>query len=438
MAWAIGSQPPMPSRMPFRLNLRSRVVLGFALLGAGICLGMTVGLDFATDDLERRLLEDTMSTELQETEEQFDLEPSGPLPATATIHSYTLPETESGPVPSELCGLTPGFHEVAIGGREFAVAVSRRDERRFFVLYDRTALSRHEGRLHLFLAAGIAIMALLSAVGGRWLAAKVIAPVTVLARRVAALPPGERVPSLAQGFADDEVGELARAVDGYTERLAEAMEREQSFTGDVSHELRNPLAVAQGAVDVLREMPGLPDSARRPLERIARATALMEEIGNALLSLARTAGGTPEAALPFAVEDLVRELMESYRGMLRGKPVAMELRIEGPLTVVGERASLRILLGNLIRNACYHTRRGHIRIAIGPRGVAVEDTGVGLDSAQLAGALHRGYRDPASPGAGIGLSLTRRLCERNGWRLNLDSERGRGTRVWVGLGEPRA
>ena len=177
---------------------------------------------------------------------------------------------------------------------------------------------------------------------------------------------------------------------------------------------------------------------KKRLGRIARATAIMDQITNVLLSLARAANGVPCEARPFAVEEIARDLIDNYRGMLQGKPVSMELQIAGPLTVRGERAALRILLGNLIRNACFYTREGQIRITIDPAGVEVADTGVGLTPAALAHALERGYRDPASPGAGIGLSLARRLCERNGWRLTLDSEQGRGTRARVVLGEALA
>ena len=419
--------------MPFRLNLRSRVTLGFALLGAGVCLVMTLGLDVATDELEQRLLKDTMSTELQETEEHFALEPGGPLPATATIQSYVLPGPESEQVPGQLRDLSPGFHTVRIGGKDYAVLVSLRDERLFFVLYDKSALSRREQALHLFLAVGVVFMGLFSAVGARWLAAKAIAPVTVLARRVAELPPGERASNLAQSFADDDVGELARAVDGYTERLAEAMEREQAFTGDISHELRNPLAVVQGAVDVLRANPELPESARRPLERIARAASVMEEIGSVLLNLARTANAPRGATVAFSMADLVRDLIDSHSLLLCGKPVTFELDVKEPLILESERATLRILLGNLIRNACFYTLRGHIRITVDHRGVEVEDTGVGFDPTRIGQALGQGYRDPAKPGAGIGLSLARRLCERNGWKLILESKQGRGTCARVSL-----
>ncbi len=76
--------------MRFRRNLRFRVALGFALLGMGVCLGMTLGLDYATDQLEQRLLEETMSTELLDSAAHFELDPDQPLPVTPTIRRYVL------------------------------------------------------------------------------------------------------------------------------------------------------------------------------------------------------------------------------------------------------------------------------------------------------------------------------------------------------------
>jgi signal transduction histidine kinase len=114
-----------------------------------------------------------------------------------------------------------------------------------------------------------------------------------------------------------------------------------------------------------------------------------------------------------------------------GQPAS--LRQKEPLILESERATLRILLGNLIRNACFYTLRGHIRITVDHRGVEVEDTGVGFDPTRIGQALGQGYRDPAKPGAGIGLSLARRLCERNGWKLILESKQGRGTCARVSL-----
>lgn len=434
MAWATGWRRPMR----FRLELRDRVALGFALLGAGICLVVAIGMDLATDELEQRLLEDTMTAELLEAQDHVALDPARPLPATATIRTYLIPGPNAARLPPGVSSLPLGFSEIRLDGRIYATAIAQVGDRRFVVLYDRTALVRHEQGLHLFLTVGILVMGLLSALGGRWLAAAVIAPVTQLARRVGELPPGERGGGLARDFAHDQVGELARALDDYTERLAAAMEREQSFTGDVSHELRNPLTVIQGAVEVLRATSGMPPAALAPLERIARSVSTMDEISGVLLALARgdSACGAERPAI--LVEDLVGELVEGYRAQVRGRPIELELRVEASPTIEADRAALRIAVGNLIKNACFHVRRGLVRVTVDRQGVMVEDHGEGLDEGEIERLLARGRRRPDGRAAGLGLSLVRRLCERHGWSLTLDSAKGQGTRARIRLDPGRA
>lgn len=429
MDWVTGWRRPMP----FRLELRDRVALGFALLGAGICLVVAVGLDLATDELQQRLLEDTLSAELLEARDHVTLDPGRPLPATATIRTYVIPGSNAGPLPPGVSSLPLGFGEIQLDGRIYATAVAQVAECRFIVLYDKTALARHERRLHLFLTVGILVMGLFSALGGRWLAAAVIAPVTQLARRVGELPPGERGGGLALDFAHDQVGELARALDDYTERLAAAMEREQSFTGDVSHELRNPLTVIQGAVDVLQATPDMPSAAARPLERIARAVATMDELSGVLLALARDDAPRRAERSAFLVDELVRELVDGYRAQVRGTPIALELRVEESLRLAADRAALRIAVGNLVRNACFHVRQGLVRVRVNRQGVLVEDSGAGLDAGEIERILTLGHRGPDSRGVGLGLALVRRLCERHGWSLTLDSAKGQGTRAWIRL-----
>ncbi len=110
-------------------------------------------------------------------------------------------------------------------------------------------------------------------------------------------------------------------------------------------------SVVQGAVDVLRETLGLPDAARRPLERIARSTSLMNEISHALLTLART-DSERWRRNTFRGRGTGGRFVDNHRELLHGKPVALEIRVTESLTVSSERATLRILLGNLIRNAC--------------------------------------------------------------------------------------
>src|SRR3546814_5717250 len=80
-------------------------------------------------------------------------------------------------------------------------------------------------------------------------------PVSELARRLQASGDSMQPDQLAAHFPEDEVGQLASALDDYAERLTEVVQRDREFNADVSHELRTPLAVVKGAVELLLSRP---------------------------------------------------------------------------------------------------------------------------------------------------------------------------------------
>ncbi len=93
---------------------------------------------------------------------------------------------------------------------------------------------------------------------GWWSASKVMRPVSDLAARLRAYRGGTSEPKpLAAHFPDDEVGQLAEALDDYSARLTEVVQRDREFNADVSHELRTPLAVIRGATELLLTRPNL-------------------------------------------------------------------------------------------------------------------------------------------------------------------------------------
>jgi signal transduction histidine kinase len=82
-----------------------------------------------------------------------------------------------------------------------------------------------------------------------------MSPVSELAQRLRSSGGSSRPEALATHFADDEVGQLASALDDYAARLTEVVQRDREFNADVSHELRTPLAVIRGAVELLLSRP---------------------------------------------------------------------------------------------------------------------------------------------------------------------------------------
>jgi len=424
--------------MQFRRSLRHRVGLSFAVFGGLISLLLSAVLYLGTQDIERGLIAETLTAELDEYANRFQLDPDSPPPSSLAIRTFIDSSKVSDAAPAELKALADGFHRIEFDGQYYFAVIAHRGKDRFFLLYDEARAVKREHRYLLFLATGVLAMTLVSAALGRWLTGRVISPVVTLARRISGLRAEDRLTPVAGDFTNDEVGELAAAFDKYLIRLHAFIERERYFTSDVSHELRTPLTVINGATEVLLASPSLDESARNRVGRIARAAREMSELTAALLTLAREERGPAGAATSCSVGNVLRDVIENHSYLLKGKPVEVEIEREGNLQLPVERAVLAIVVGNLIRNAFAYTEKGRISARVTPDGIEVKDTGTGMSPKDLERAFERFATGPDSVGSGIGLSLVKRICDRYGWEIAIESQPGAGTRTSLRLVAPNA
>ncbi len=248
----------------------------------------------------------------------------------------------------------------------------------------------------------------------------------------------------------DELGELGRAFDAMIEQVqATVGQRERSevltrqFAADASHELKSPLTVIGGYVDVLMR-GGAEDREQldRALAGIQRETERMSHLINDLLALAQLeAGSRPMQRHEIRVADLLREIHEESR--LRSASREFRLELDGDARVVLDEDALRQALRNLVDNAVRHTEEGGV-IAIGLTSdavaavVRVTDSGSGIDPQHLPHIFERFYRgDPSrkrsSSEAGLGLAITRALIEANGGSIRAESPTGGGASFVIRL-----
>ncbi len=409
-------------------SLRLRVAGAFAIFGGLLSITQAIGLYVASRDLGERLVSETLTAELDDYIARRSRNPHSMPEETATIRAYVIPNPDrEGPPPAPVQRLTAGRHHLTLGGEPYQAAVRDVDGQRFIVLYNESRRLRRERGFAAFLAVGALTMSVLAAILGHWLAGRVIAPVTELAQRVGRLRPEDKPPPMAEAFPWDEVRELAKAFDDYVARLQAFIERERNFTGDVSHELRTPLAVIGGACEVLLADPGIDGAARERVQRIARAVAEMVEITGALLILARERGEAPAGTTDVA--EVVDEVVERLRAIYRAKPIEVAIEIRDRPQVAAERVVLVMAVGNLVRNAFAYTEKGSIHIQLSCDWLEIADSGPGIAPTELARVFDRHYRGAGSSGAGIGLSLVRRICERYGWHLEFVSRPGQGTQI---------
>ncbi|PPU04663.1 sensor histidine kinase [Xanthomonas arboricola] len=362
--------------------------------------------------------------------------PSNPPPNTRNIQGYFSPTGQGrDPAPAALRRLSPGFSEVAAA--DALVYVDQRPEGRLYLVFPRSRAS------HLTLWFGVvpAMLVLLAIYGVFWvtyrISKRMLSPISWLARRVSQWDPRnpdvdelapERLPADLQG----ETRQLAAALHALGQKVSDHVARERNFTRDASHELRTPLTVIRVASDMALADDELSQRTQRSLRRIQRAGRDMEAVIDAFLILAREAEIDPQSET-FDAAELASEEVDSARELLGDKPVSLTMVGDRSLQMFAPPRVMRVVLSNLLRNACAYTDTGSIEVEVTQDRIIVRDTGIGMSEEARARAFEPFFRaDPTRPqGTGLGLSIVRRLCDRFGWRIELHSESGVGTSVAV-------
>ena len=220
-----------------------------------------------------------------------------------------------------------------------------------------------------------------------------------------------------------------------------AYEEMRRFLADAAHELRTPVAVLRARAEVSLQRERAPDEYRAALDEVGREAEVMGRIVDDLLILARVESGVRTVMRePVYLDDLVSGAAASAGVLAESRGVRLEVGEFDEAAITGDPALLRQLLLILLQNAVKYTPRGGaVRVDVHSRGgaptVVVEDTGMGIGPGELPHVFERFYRGEeargVTEGAGLGLSIARRIVAGHGGRIEVRSEPGLGTRVTV-------
>lgn len=365
-------------------------------------------------------------------------DPAFPLPHTYAVMGWFVATGQSATaVPASLRGYAPGVH--GLPGDTRKLLVDERPQGRLYLVMQSNLI---DAVIHWMVIASL-LLSLLVVHATSWMTyrrtRRLVAPVGWLAEQVAHLDPGdpdisaiapERLPEGSGG----EVRQLSAALRDLSARTHMVVQRERDFTRDASHELRTPLTVVRVATDMLIADPDTSLRAQRALGRVQRAGRDMEALIDAFLILARESGNAPLAE-DFDVLEIVNDELDKVRPSLVDKQVALELLANAAPRLHASPRVLAVMLGQLLENACAFTECGRIEVHVEADSITVADTGIGMSVELLQRAHDPFYRGDqfSQSGKGMGLSIVRRLGERFGWPVTLDSVPGEGTTARVGF-----
>ena len=417
-----------PHRAPrARRRLRTRIILSFALLGLSLTLLLAFATNWVRGKVEEDMIQDVMNRNINAYSQRYYASNGRDIGLPVQqMYGRVVGRDKFEALKEEQPDwytLGDGIHPV-VGRNEdgtpftYMLAVRKTPDEWFFLAYDTQESVRRTQKFERALYFVVPVFTLLSLLLGWWSASRVMAPVSELARRLRRSGNSSDPEALAPYFVEDEVGELAKALDDYAGRLTEVVQRDREFNADVSHELRTPLAVIRGAVELLLSKPDLDERTRTRLQRVQRAELQCTDLISALLLLSRNERAVGQCD----VGKVAQQLLDNHRAQLGGKPLL--LRLEGGTGVMldAPESALAVALGNLIGNAVKYTQTGDVVVRVFPDAVEVVDSGPGLSAEDAAKLFERGYRGTHaghSQGGGIGLSIVRRLCALYGWDVRV-------------------
>ncbi len=262
----------------------------------------------------------------------------------------------------------------------------------------------------------------------------------------AATPPAQgEIEELQRGF-----GALANCISAHVAARERAEVSRRERMGNISHDLRTPLAALQGYLETLQMKDATLSPAQRQqyLATAMRRAARLNTLISSLFELAKLDSSEAKAQLePFSLAELVQDEMQEFARAAQAKGVRLHTRLPKDLPMVnGDIALIERALENLLSNALRHTPQGgEVSVTLSPchenerRCVQVEvrDSGEGIAAADLPRIFDRSFRaGTEGEGAGLGLAITKRILELHGETIEVRSEPNQGATFWFRLWAP--
>lgn len=302
-----------------------------------------------------------------------------------------------------------------------------------------------EVELDILIAGGVAVLA--ATAGAWWLARAALAPVERMRQRAAEISEHDLSARLDIPDTSDELAALATTMDDLLARHQRTLAHQRSFIADAGHELRTPLAVLSGELEMAGRPGRSPEQLAQAVRRAKVETDRISHLAQDLLLLATV----DEGRLALHVEPFVTfEVLDAAVAIRASRASEQDVRLTiqigaGTETVVGDALRLRQAIDNLLDNAIRFAPRGSIVEIRTARGVApdqvlieVSDEGPGFAADFVPHAFERfarpaGARSRSTGGAGLGLAVVRSVAEAHGGRAEAENGLVHGARVRIFL-----
>ncbi len=304
---------------------------------------------------------------------------------------------------------------------------------RLLVGHDVEELERLRKILRRALGNSLIWLVAIGAVGGLFVARRVLIRVDAMSESAAVIMRGDLSKRLPVAGSGDEMDRLAENLNAMLARIEALLSGMKEVSDNIAHDLRTPLTRLRNNADAAMRQTGDTEALREALEKVIGEADGLMRIFDALLTIARAESGSGPKMEALDVSRVAEDVAELYEAAAEERGVVFACAIEPGLVVRGNRELIAQTLANLLDNGLkYGTPAAsgaapELRLVLRRQGqlvrLSVEDRGPGVPAADRDRVLDRFVRLEASrtlPGSGLGLSLAAAIAHLHGGALRLE------------------
>jgi heavy metal sensor kinase len=283
----------------------------------------------------------------------------------------------------------------------------------------------------------MAVLVLLAAVIGWFMARRAVSGVTSVTRTAQQISEGDlvrRVPVKPRG---DEIDQLATTFNQMLDRIETLVAGIREMSDNIAHDLKSPVTRIRGIAEITVTAGASADDYQAMGASIIEDCDRLMGMINTLLMISKTEAGVgTRENEPLDLSAIVRDACELFQPMAEDKDIRLSSTAPEKATVTGDKRLIQRTIGNLIDNAIkYSHREGRIDVTVdnafdGQISVTVQDNGSGISEEDLPHIFDRFYRCDQSRsegGSGLGLSLAKAIVEAHGGNISVESRPGNGS-----------
>jgi len=312
------------------------------------------------------------------------------------------------------------------------------EQRGVFVVAHTSAGERQEALVSVYLFARLMIVTLLLSLVCSWLSAgRLMAPIAELSKAAKSVSESDLTQRISPPQGNGELANLANTFNAMMDRIQATFDSQRDFINDAGHELRTPITIMQGHLELLDDDP---QEIKETIELVMDELERMGRLVNDMVLLAKSERPDFLKLETIDISHFTEELFAKAKALANRQWI---LKIEASGQIVGDRQKLTGALLNLLRNATQYTQASDqitLSCAFGENHhicFSVSDTGEGItiaDQQRIFSRFARGSNRQRKPeGSGLGLAIVNAVVEAHGGQVKLTSQPGQGATFQITL-----